>query len=116
LRIPISEPAARRVENRVVGADANPYLSIAASLAAGYIGLAEKIKPRAEVSDDSYAHARELPYGLLEAIDEFKRSTPLREVLGSGFCDLYSAVKQHEFEEFMRVISPWEREHLLLNV
>jgi glutamine synthetase len=116
LRIPISDPAARRVENRVVGADANPYLAIAASLAAGYLGLAEKIQPRADVSDDSYGHARELPYGLLEAIDEFKNCTALREVLGPGFCDLYGAVKQHEFEEFMRVISPWEREHLLLNV
>jgi glutamine synthetase len=116
LRVPISEPAARRVENRVVGADANPYLAIAGSLAAGYLGLEEGLQPRHEVRDDSYNRARELPYGLLEAIDEFKGSAALREVLGPGFCDLYAAVKQHEFEEFMCVISPWEREHLLLNV
>ena len=44
------------------------------------------------------------------------RCEPLREVLGPGFSGLYAAVKQHEFEEFMRVISPWEREYLLLNV
>ncbi len=116
LRVPISEPAARRVENRVVGADANPYLAIAGSLAAGFLGLEENLQPRNEVRDDSYNRARELPYGLLEAIDEFKDTAALREVLGPGFCDLYAAVKQHEFEEFMRVISPWEREHLLLNV
>ncbi|MFQ5566762.1 MAG: glutamine synthetase family protein [Paracoccaceae bacterium] len=116
LRVPISEPEARRVENRVVGADANPYLAIAASLATGLLGVAERCEPRDEVTDDSYNRARELPYGLLEAIDEFKACAPLREVLGSGFSGLYAAVKQHEFEEFMRVISPWEREYLLLNV
>ena len=116
LRIPISEPDARRVENRVVGADANPYLAIAASLAAGYLGLVEKLEPRREVTDDSYNRPRELPHGLLEAIEEFKGCAPLREVLGDGFSGLYAAVKQHEFEEFMRVISPWEREYLLLTV
>ncbi len=116
LRVPISGPAARRVENRVVGADANPYLAIAATLAAGFLGITEKAKPRPEVSDDSYARARELPYGLLEAIDEFKACEPLRMALGPGFSELYAGVKQHEFDEFMRVISPWEREHLLLNV
>jgi len=116
LRVPISEPQARRVENRVVGADANPYLAIAASLAAGYLGMIEQVEPRAEVSDDSYNRPRELPYGLLEAVEEFKACAPLCEVLGKGFSGLYAAVKQHEFEEFMRVISPWEREYLLLNV
>ena len=116
LRVPISEPEARRVENRVVGADANPYLAIAASLAAGYLGLTEQREPRDEVRDDSYNRARELPYGLLEAIDEFNGCAPLREVLGPGFSDLYAAVKRHEFEEFMPVVSPWEREYLLLNV
>ncbi len=116
LRVPISKPEARRVENRVVGADANPYLAIAATLATGYLGLVEEVEARPEVSDDSYGHARELPYGLLEAIDEFKACEPLKSVLGPGFSNLYAGVKQHEFEEFMRVISPWEREHLLLNV
>lgn len=116
LRVPISDPAARRVENRVVGADANPYLAIAASLACGYLGLMQKLTPREAVQSDSYDRPRELPYGLLEAIDELKACEPLQEVLGKRFCRLYGAVKQQEYEEFMRVISPWEREHLLLNV
>jgi glutamine synthetase len=116
LRIPISPPEARRVENRVVGADANPYLAIAATLAAGYLGLAEKIEPRDEVTDDSYNRERELPYALLQAVDEFNACQPLRQALGESFSSLYAAVKRHEYEEFMRVISPWEREHLLLNV
>ena len=116
LRVPISSPEARRVENRVVGADANPYLAIAACLATGYLGLMEKIDPREEVRSDSYNRPRELPYGLLEALVEFDDCEPLREVLGKRFIALYGAVKHQEFEEFMQVISPWEREHLLLNV
>ena len=116
LRVPISGPEARRVENRVVGADANPYLAIAACLATGYLGMTEKIEPRDEVRSDSYNRPRELPYGLLDALVEFAECEPLREVLGKRFITLYGAVKHQEFEEFMRVISPWEREHLLLNV
>ncbi|MEM9764497.1 MAG: glutamine synthetase, partial [Pseudomonadota bacterium] len=69
-----------------------------------------------EVRTDSYDRDRGLPYGLLEAVEEFKQCESLRDVLGSGFSNLYAAVKLHEYEEFMQVISPWEREHLLLNV
>ncbi len=116
LRVPISGPEARRVENRVVGADANPYLAIAACLATGYLGLIEQQDARDEIRTDSYERARELPHGLLDALDEFKACEPLQDVLGKRFMTLYGAVKAQEFEEFMRVISPWEREHLLLNV
>ena len=116
LRVPISPPAARRVENRVVGADANPYLAIAACLACGYMGMMNKTAPRDEVKSDSYDRPRELPYGLLEGLEELDAATELQDVLGKRFCRLFSAVKQHEFDEFMQVISPWEREHLLLNV
>jgi glutamine synthetase len=45
------------------------------------------------------------------------RSAPaLHEILGKRFVTLYAAVKEEEYEEFMKVISPWEREHLLLHV
>ena len=57
-----------------------------------------------------------MPYGLLEALVEFDECEPIKEVLGKRFAHLYAAVKTQEFEEFMRVISPWERQHLLLNV
>ena len=116
LRVPVSEPEALRVENRVVGADANPYLAIAATLACGYLGIVDRLAPRAEVTSDSYDRPRELPYGLLDAVAEFKRAERLQSVLGPGFSMLYAAVKEKEYDEFMRVISPWEREHLLLNV
>jgi len=116
LRAPRTTPQARRVENRLVGADANPYLAIAASLACGYLGLVNKIKPRKEVTTEVTVRGRELPSGLLEAVDAFNESTELRELLGHQFCDIFIAIKREEHDEFMRVISPWEREHLLLNV
>ena len=39
-----------------------------------------------------------------------------REVLGERFCEVYEIVKKSEYDDFLQVISPWEREHLLLNV
>jgi glutamine synthetase len=51
LRVPISGPEARRVENRLAGMDCNPYLGIAASLACGYLGLKEQREPRAGMPD-----------------------------------------------------------------
>ncbi len=116
LRAPRSNPAARRLENRVVGADANPYLAIAASLATGYLGMTKKIKPRKEAEEEFSERSRDLPLSLLGAVDALKASHDLRRVLGPEFVDIFAAVKQAEHDEFMKVISPWEREHLLLNV
>ena len=44
------------------------------------------------------------------------RTARLRDVLGPDFCTVYDSVKRNEYKEFLQVISPWEREHLLLNV
>ena len=53
---------------------------------------------------------------MLEAVAAMQYSDEIATVLGPSFVKTYSAVKQAEFETFMRVISPWEREYLLLNV
>lgn len=116
LRIPNSTAAARRVENRVIGIDTNPYLAIAASLACGYLGMVEKIQPRPEAVGEVYDEGEVLPRFLDDALDLFEKDAPIREVLGEEFCLLYSAIKRAEIEEFQREISPWERQHLLLNV
>ncbi len=60
--------------------------------------------------------AVELPQGLPEALSLLRNEARLREVLGNRFIDVYSAIKELEHQEFMTVISPWEREHLLLHV
>jgi len=116
LRVPISSPEARRVENRLAGMDCNPYLGIAASLACGYLGLKEGRDPRAECQINAYMGEDELPLTLGDAVDLLDGDDALRQVLGPDFVDLYASVKRHEYKEFQQVISPWEREHLLLNV
>lgn len=116
LRIPVSDPQARRVENRVVGMDSNPYLAIAACLACGYLGMKNKAKPRAEVKGEAYELPHSLPRDVLTALRLFDEDQQIQQVLGEDFSKIYMAIKQHEHEEFLQVISPWEREHLLLNV
>ncbi len=116
-RVPPSSPAARRVENRLPSSDANPYLALAASLAAGYLGMTKKIKPTEASALSNYdSNLVNLPRGLLEAVALFEAEKDLREVLGPEFVAIYSGVKRGEFETFMQVISPWEREFLLMNV
>jgi glutamine synthetase len=116
LRVPISSPASRRVENRVVGMDCNPYLALAASLACGYLGMKAGMKPREQVTGEAYHRPRALPRDLLHALDLFDQGPEVVEVLGVDFCNVYKAIKREEVETFLRVISPWERDHLLLNV
>ncbi len=116
LRVPHSQPEARRLENRIPSSDANPYLAMAASLACGLLGLEEGIHP----DDPIEGSARELPYGLprglLEAVALFEHCEPLVDIFGRSFVTTFRAIKQAEYDTFMRVISPWEREYLLLNV
>jgi glutamine synthetase len=116
LRVPVSAPSSRRIENRLTGADANPYLCIAASLACGYIGMVEKMKPSKPIEGDAYKLAHTLPRTLYDALSRLNASKPLRSVLGERFIRAVNAVKQTELNAYQRVISSWEREHLLLNV
>jgi glutamine synthetase len=116
IRVPVSDPQARRVENRIAGMDCNPYLGIATSLACGYLGMVEGITPNSEFKGDAYDSDPELPQGIFAALDLLADAKPLREAMGEGFSEVYEAVKRAEYDEFLQVISPWEREHLLLNV
>ena len=116
IRIPISDPGARRVENRLPGMDCNPYLCIAASLACGYLGLMNEIRPDKRWQGEAYDSESEIAGSLSEALDLFEDAKELHSVLGEDFARVYSIVKRLEYKEFLQVISPWEREHLLLNV
>ena len=116
IRIPVSEPDARRVENRLAGMDCNPYLAIAASLACGYLGMVEGAAPSPEYRGDAYDGEEAIPRGIAAALESFAAARPLRDVLGEPFCRVYEIVKAAEYDEFLQVISPWEREHLLMSV
>jgi glutamine synthetase len=116
LRVPSSDATNLRVENRVPGADANPYLAFAASLACGYLGMTERIKPSEPVQGSAYRYAHTLPINLDEALDKLNYTKSLKKVLGEKFVEAYQDVKFEEMQHFRRVISSWEREYLLLNV
>ena len=116
IRSPLATPAARRIENRVIGSDANPYVAMAATLACGYLGVMKQIEPRAECRGDAYLGDYELPRSLGEALSLLRDEADLAEVLGQDFITVYTEIKEVEYAEFMKVISPWEREHLLLHV
>ncbi|HTG76155.1 MAG TPA: glutamine synthetase family protein [Steroidobacteraceae bacterium] len=116
LRVPMSNAENRRVENRLGGADANPYLAIAASLACGYLGMIEGLKPSEPIAGSAYDLPFGLPRNIEEAVRLLRECRPLIEILGERFVLAYTAVKESEYDTFLRVISSWEREHLLLNV
>lgn len=116
LRVPTSPPDARRVENRVAGADANPYLAIAASLACGYLGMVGNLTPTDPVSSSAYELPFALPLTLAESLKLLRGNKKLVDIFGERFVAAYAAVKESEYDTFLRVISSWEREHLLLNV
>ncbi len=116
LRVPVSNSQARRVENRIAGADVNPYLAISASLACGYLGIIQRTDPKQPVSGDASEMTTTLPHTLREAVNELLECEELHEMLGGKFIRLYSSVKHHEYNIFLNVISAWEREHLLLSV
>lgn len=116
LRVPISGASARRIENRLPGMDCNPYLGIAATLACGYLGLVNKVAPRPEFTGSAYIDSEDIPVNLGDALDLLDEDEALKEVMGPAFIAVYDSVKRNEYKEFLQVISPWEREHLLLNV
>ncbi len=116
LRVPISDPDARRIENRIAGMDCNPYLGIAASLACGYLGMIEAREPRAERTDTAYGADGDIPRGLFDALGVFRANESLQDLLDPEFGKVYAAVKEAEHSEYLQAISPWEREHLLISV
>lgn len=117
LRVPQSSPQNRRIENRLPGADANPYLAIAASLLCGYIGMVEGLRPTQPVSGRAYERRNlRLPLTIESALERLENCKALEKYLGRKFIAGYVAVKRAENENYKRVISSWEREFLLFSV
>jgi glutamine synthetase len=116
LRVPHSDPQARRVENRLAGVDVNPYLAIAASLACGYLGMVHAIKPTDPLVGSAYEQPHQLPHHLDQAVELLLACEPLADMFGAHFIRTYAAIKNAEYREYFDVISPWERRYLLLSV
>jgi glutamine synthetase len=116
LRVPDNDPKSMRVENRIASADVNPYIAIATSLACGYIGMMGQLRPADPISGDAYNLPRQLSRHWYNSLHRLRDNQALREVLGELFINVYVDVKEVEFDNFLNVISSWEREHLLLKV
>lgn len=108
LRIPESPPEARRIENRLAGSDVNPYLAIAGTLAAGFLGLEENRKASGRVDGSAYEKPFALHRHLYEAVDSLRNCEPLKDLLGSEFVSLYTAMKLREYRDVQQRIPPWE--------
>ncbi len=112
LRIPLSAAIARRVENRIAGADANPYLVLAASLAVGLAGIEEQRMPSDAIDGSAYDHKHELAPTMYAAWEHMVNSSDARRLMGDGFVTAYCAVKKLEYDHFQSEISAWERRYL----
>ena len=114
LRIPQSGPAARRVENRIAGADANPYLAIAASLGAGLAGMDEKLTPTPALAPkfNSSEMGHTLPRSFLPAHAQMFASLKARQLLGDAFVTGFCAAKSVEYDSYLHEVGAWERRFL----
>ncbi|MDD1015194.1 glutamine synthetase family protein [Pseudomonas rubra] len=117
LRVPTAPAAGLRVENRLPGADANPYLAMAATLLCGYLGILEELSPCDPLQGRAYDHCGLLlPNTLEDALSRMEECDVLKQYLGCRFVQGYVAVKRTEHGNYSQVISSWEREYLQSNV
>ena len=116
-RIPSNEEHSMRIENRISGSDTNPYLVFAANLAAGYLGIKNKLKPTAEMKKSVFGKDKSmLPRNVEEAVSLFENDDQINEVFNQKFVRTIAAIRRVENQAYLKVISSWEREYLLLNV
>ncbi|HEX9048971.1 MAG TPA: glutamine synthetase family protein [Anaeromyxobacter sp.] len=103
-----------RLEYRQPGADANPFVSMAAALAAGLWGIEHRVEPPAPCAANGYAaDAAPLPRTLREAVERLRRSEAAREILGEGFVDHFARTREWEVRRFERAVTTWELERYL---
>ena len=112
LRVPFSSAPNGRVENRVAGADANPYLATIAMLACGLLGMEENIEPSHPVKDDAYDLPAHLPEDLGEALRRLSTHDKLKKILSKPFVDIFVSVKRQELQDAAQQITPWEQSYL----
>ncbi|BBE74316.1 glutamine synthetase family protein [Oharaeibacter diazotrophicus] len=110
IRVPNSEPYARRLEHRVAGADANPYLVMAAVLNGMADGLEREARVQPPVNgDDNVSAIPQLPRDMASAIATFETSDFVRRGFGTGWRKVFAAVKRAELAAFLDEITPLER-------
>jgi glutamine synthetase len=109
IRIPGGAHAARRIEHRVAGADANPYLVLAAILGAAFVGMTEKITPPApQIGNAHEGKATQLPLDRRDATDAFERSEMTTKIFDPSLIAMFAACKRQEQDVFKSLVSDAE--------
>ena len=110
--IPGTSPKSTRTEYRLAGADANPHIAMAVSLAAGLYGIEHQLDPGEPFEGNAYNAPRGrfelLPRSLEDATDELIDGEISRACLGDAFVDHFVITREHEITEFRRAITDWE--------
>jgi len=111
----VGHGASLRVECRIPGADANPYLAFAATLAAGLDGIANRLEPPARFEGDAYAAADlpRVPANLPEAIAAFAESALFRDAFGAEVVEHLVHFARTEQRKFEETVTTWERRRYL---
>lgn len=100
-----------RIENRIAGADANPYLVMAAAIATGMAGRAQGLEPPEPLRTDAYEapeRGQALPTGLDEALKLLRHSDVMRAAMGDSLIDTFVSLKRAEVRRFRRSVTDWE--------
>lgn len=114
IRVPAGSPAARRLEHRVAGADANPYLLFAVILSGILEGIRENLSPGDPITGDGYAQEEaSLPVYMQDAVRLFSESDFIRNALGTELQRIFTLTKEQELDEFRRRITTLEYQSFL---
>jgi len=114
VRVPAGNNSARRLEHRVAGADANPYLLFAVLLSAMFEGMQTKMTPPLPVSGDGYAQEQDtLPVYIQDAVKQFSESEFIKAHMGEELQRIYTLTKEQEIAEFRRRITDLEYQSYL---
>lgn len=109
VRLPGGDPEQMRIEHRLAGADANPYLLMAALLSAMHHGIVNRIEPPPMTEGNAYdQHEPTLPSNLRDALRELENSAVMKEYIGEDYLDVFGWCKESELDEFEKTISDLE--------
>ena len=110
LRIPAGSPKAARVEHRVSGADANPYLVLACVLAGVHYGMKNKLDPGEPTVGNGYEQhgGKIVPRSMISALDRFVEGDIVKEYLGEKFVEVFDICRRAEYDEFFSEVTQLE--------
>jgi glutamine synthetase len=111
IRALCSSGKSSRLETRVIGSDANPYLAMAAALASGLYGIEKKIKlTQPPTKGNGYRDLSNgvLPSTLYEATQSMKKSDVAKNILGERFVEHFTQTREWEWRQSLKAVTDWE--------